>query len=177
MERRNRIAQAAATRSPQRLTAPTTTIPGLRRNPPPSPSTATPRRPGRVEADELRTDPHHPRPGRPGRSRRCGRRLRRERPGPRRIRHLPHAAGVWIRLPFDLGRTWENEHASWAAEMLTAARYHVDLDQDLRVAPPSASAPPAQRRTKAAMTVQTAPRAPRGGSAADPTPPNESPPP
>lgn len=28
MERRNRIAQAAATRSPQRLTAPTTTIPG-----------------------------------------------------------------------------------------------------------------------------------------------------
>ncbi|MGZ2362089.1 hypothetical protein LRE75_36440 [Streptomyces sp. 372A] len=29
MDRRNRIAQAAATRSPQRLTAPTTTIPGV----------------------------------------------------------------------------------------------------------------------------------------------------
>ncbi|MCX5410323.1 hypothetical protein [Streptomyces sp. NBC_00059] len=69
----------------------------------------------------------------------------------------PTLRGVWIRLPFDLGRIWENEHASWAAEMLTAARYHVDLDQDLRVAPPSASAPSAQRRTKAAMTVQTAP--------------------
>ncbi|ALC26990.1 MULTISPECIES: hypothetical protein [Streptomyces] len=69
----------------------------------------------------------------------------------------PTLQGVWIRLPFDLGRTWENEHSTWAAEMLTAARYDVDLDQDLRAAPPSASAPPAQRRTKAAMTVQSTP--------------------
>jgi hypothetical protein len=60
-------------------------------------------------------------------------------------------------LPFDLGRTWENEHASWAAEMLTAARYSVDLDPDLRSAPPAASAPPAPRRTKTAMTAQPAP--------------------
>ncbi|MEV3950082.1 hypothetical protein AB0K57_20860 [Streptomyces halstedii] len=69
----------------------------------------------------------------------------------------PTLGGVWIRLPFDLGHTWENEHASWAAEMLTAARYNVDLDQDLRVAPPPAGTPSAQRRTKAAMTVQSAP--------------------
>ncbi|MFE7272451.1 hypothetical protein [Streptomyces sp. NPDC057623] len=38
----------------------------------------------------------------------------------------PTLRGVWIRLPFDLGRTWENEHATWAAEMLAAARYSVD---------------------------------------------------
>ncbi|MGQ4484288.1 hypothetical protein ACN6LM_002616 [Streptomyces sp. SAS_281] len=71
----------------------------------------------------------------------------------------PTLQGVWIHLPFDLGRTWENEHATWAAEMLVAARYNVDLDQDLRAAGPPASAPPAQRRTKAAMTVQSAPPA------------------
>lgn len=64
----------------------------------------------------------------------------------------PTLRGVWIRLPFDLGRTWENEHASWAAEMLTAARYHVDLDQDLRVAPPSASAPHEGRHDRAVRT-------------------------
>ncbi|MFL0025930.1 hypothetical protein ACJBCE_23705 [Streptomyces sp. NBUL23] len=48
----------------------------------------------------------------------------------------PTLQGAWIRLPFDLGRTWENEHSTWAAEMLTAARYNVDLDPDLRGAPP-----------------------------------------
>ncbi|MER5443129.1 hypothetical protein [Streptomyces sp. NPDC002790] len=66
----------------------------------------------------------------------------------------PQLRGVWIRLPFDLGRTWENEHATWAAEMLAAARYSVDLDPDLRAVPPAASAP---RRTKPAMTAQSAP--------------------
>ncbi|MFD7017506.1 hypothetical protein [Streptomyces sp. NPDC059928] len=66
----------------------------------------------------------------------------------------PTLRGVWIRLPFDLGRTWENEHATWAAEMLTAARYSIDLDPDLRATPPAASAP---RRTKTAMTAQSAP--------------------
>ncbi|MER5443195.1 hypothetical protein [Streptomyces sp. NPDC002790] len=66
----------------------------------------------------------------------------------------PQLRGVWIRLPFDLGRTWENEHASWAAEMLAAARYSVDLDPDLRAAPPAVSAP---RRTKPAMTAQPPP--------------------
>ncbi|WP_327352846.1 hypothetical protein [Streptomyces sp. NBC_01304] len=69
----------------------------------------------------------------------------------------PQLRGVWIRLPFGLGRTWENEHASWAAEMLTAARYSVDLDPDLRATPPAASAPSAPRATKTAMTAQSAP--------------------
>lgn len=67
----------------------------------------------------------------------------------------PMLRGVWIRLPFDLGRRWENEHATWAAEMLTAARYHVDLDPDLRPTPADPSAPP--RRAKTAMTTQPSP--------------------
>lgn len=41
---------------------------------------------------------------------------------------FPTLRGQWVRLPFDLGRAWENEHASWAADMLTAARYRVDLE-------------------------------------------------
>ncbi|MFI2204625.1 hypothetical protein ACH47Z_28335 [Streptomyces sp. NPDC020192] len=69
----------------------------------------------------------------------------------------PTLRGVWIRLPFDLGRTWENEHATWAADMLTAARYSVDLDPDLRPTPPTSSAPLAQHRTKTAMTTQPSP--------------------
>ncbi|MFF2508704.1 hypothetical protein ACFVTY_35865 [Streptomyces sp. NPDC058067] len=69
----------------------------------------------------------------------------------------PTLRGVWIRLPFDLGRTWENEHATWAAEMLAAARYRVDLDPDLRATPPTAAAPSTPRRTKTAMTAQPAP--------------------
>ena len=73
----------------------------------------------------------------------------------------PSLGGHWIRLPFDLGRGWENDHASWAAEMLTAARYPVDLDPDLRVSrpgqaalsapkhrPATALASPAGRRTR-----------------------------
>lgn len=70
---------------------------------------------------------------------------------------FPTLRGQWVRLPFDLGRAWENEHASWAADMLTAARYHVDLDPDLRPGPADESAPPTTRRTKAAMTAQPAP--------------------
>ncbi|MEV5878066.1 hypothetical protein AB0L75_28335 [Streptomyces sp. NPDC052101] len=71
----------------------------------------------------------------------------------------PHLRGVWTRLPFDLGRTWENEHATWAAQMLTAARYAVDLDPDLRHAPTPASGSPASTssRTKTAMTTQPPP--------------------
>ncbi|MFK4222229.1 hypothetical protein [Streptomyces sp. NPDC019890] len=57
-----------------------------------------------------------------------------------------------------MGTTWENEHASWAADMLTAARYQVQLDPSLRPAPGSSSPPAsAPRRTKAAMTAQPAP--------------------
>lgn len=70
---------------------------------------------------------------------------------------IPRCAALWIRLPFDLGRTWENEHATWAAEMLTAARYSVDLDPDLCPTPAAASAPPTLRRTKTAMTAQPSP--------------------
>ncbi|WP_326731810.1 hypothetical protein [Streptomyces phaeochromogenes] len=69
----------------------------------------------------------------------------------------PQLRGLWIRLPFDLGRTWENEHATWAAEMLTAAHYSVDLDPDLRAPPPAASAPAAPHRTNTAMTTRSAP--------------------
>lgn len=68
---------------------------------------------------------------------------------------FPTLRGRWIRLPFDLGRAWENEHASWAADMLTAARYVVDLDPDLRAAPLAAATPPSDpRRTKAAVIAQ-----------------------
>ncbi|MFM9582508.1 hypothetical protein [Streptomyces caniscabiei] len=72
---------------------------------------------------------------------------------------FPTLRGQWVRLPFGLGRAWENEHASWAADMLTAARYRVDLGPDLRPAPLGASEPPAARRTKTAMTAQPAPPA------------------
>ncbi|MGW0711704.1 hypothetical protein ACWD4G_38100 [Streptomyces sp. NPDC002643] len=63
----------------------------------------------------------------------------------------PMLRGVWIRMPFDRGHRWENEHATWAAEMLTAARYRVDLAPDLRPTPGDASGPP--RRAKTAMTT------------------------
>ncbi|MFI1183585.1 hypothetical protein ACH4UT_29130 [Streptomyces sp. NPDC020799] len=61
----------------------------------------------------------------------------------------PALGGSWVRLPFDMGRVWENERAGWAADMLTAARYQVDLDPSLR--------PAAARRTKTAMTAQPPP--------------------
>ncbi|WP_369275600.1 hypothetical protein AB5J55_41600 [Streptomyces sp. R11] len=54
----------------------------------------------------------------------------------------PTLRSVWIRLSFDLGRTWENENATWAAEMLTAARYTVHLSPDLRNSPPDAPGQP-----------------------------------
>ncbi|MFF3372097.1 hypothetical protein ACFYXF_03965 [Streptomyces sp. NPDC002680] len=70
---------------------------------------------------------------------------------------FPTLRGQWVRLPFDLGRAWENEHASWAADMLTAARYHVDLDPGLRPVPPAVSAPPTALRTRTATTAQPSP--------------------
>ncbi|MEW1794645.1 hypothetical protein [Streptomyces niveus] len=42
-----------------------------------------------------------------------------------------------MRLPFDMGGEWENEHASWAADMLAAARYPLTLDPTLRTGPQS----------------------------------------
>ncbi|MGW2046208.1 hypothetical protein ACWCPF_13635 [Streptomyces sp. NPDC001858] len=68
----------------------------------------------------------------------------------------PSLRGHWIRLPLDLGRAWENEHASWAAEMLTAARYPVRLDPGLRVVHPGQAAPAGAKR-RPAMTAQAPP--------------------
>ncbi|MGC0405277.1 hypothetical protein RKD27_007921 [Streptomyces sp. SAI-126] len=57
------------------------------------------------------------------------------------FRSEPTLCSVWIRLPFDMGHVWENDRASWAAEMLTAARYHVELAPDLHAAVPGPTAP------------------------------------
>jgi hypothetical protein len=65
---------------------------------------------------------------------------------------LPALRGHEVRLPFDLGRDWENEHATWAAQMLAAARYPVHLDPGLRHEPPvsdTTSARPAAMTTPA----------------------------
>ncbi|MFI8105157.1 hypothetical protein [Streptomyces sp. NPDC086023] len=43
----------------------------------------------------------------------------------------PTLRATWHRLPFDMGEDWENEHASYAAEMLRAARYATRLDPAL----------------------------------------------
>ncbi|AQU70180.1 hypothetical protein [Streptomyces niveus] len=52
---------------------------------------------------------------------------------------FPTLSGQWVRLPFDMGVEWENEHASWAADMLTAARYPLTLDPTLRTSPQAAA--------------------------------------
>ncbi|GGZ40532.1 hypothetical protein [Streptomyces poonensis] len=75
----------------------------------------------------------------------------------------PTLRGHWIRLPFDLGRDWENEHATWAAGMLTAARYPVRLDPDLRADVPEQAPPPGASRPPA-MTALL----PGAAQAADP---------
>ncbi|MDX3855665.1 hypothetical protein [Streptomyces sp. AK02-01A] len=69
---------------------------------------------------------------------------------------FPTLSGQWVRLPFDLGEARENQRASWAADMLTAARYPVELDPALRpsgTSTASSSAP----RGEAAMTAQPPP--------------------
>ncbi|MEU6230951.1 hypothetical protein [Streptomyces sp. NPDC047042] len=71
----------------------------------------------------------------------------------------PTLRSVWIRLPFDLGSAWENEHATWAAEMLTAARYRVDLGPDLRAGAPKAATPAGPPRPPA-MTAAAPPGRP-----------------
>ncbi|MEV8289660.1 hypothetical protein [Streptomyces niveus] len=55
------------------------------------------------------------------------------------LRRAGFLSDRWVRLPFDMGGEWENEHASWAADMLTAARYPLTLDPTLRAAPQSAA--------------------------------------
>ncbi|WP_345279369.1 hypothetical protein [Streptomyces gulbargensis] len=64
----------------------------------------------------------------------------------------PTLRGLWVRLPFDMGRSWENERGRWAAEMLGAARYPVVLDDSLR--PTSAHSP----RTRAPALRAAPPR-------------------
>ncbi|MEU7086864.1 hypothetical protein [Streptomyces achromogenes] len=72
---------------------------------------------------------------------------------------LPALRGrVWIRLPFDLGRDWENRHATWAAGMLSTARYRVHLDPGLRYTPPDKPDAPAR---PPAMTAQAPPSRPQ----------------
>ncbi|AJC55065.1 hypothetical protein [Streptomyces sp. 769] len=68
----------------------------------------------------------------------------------------PTLRGHWIRLPFDLGRDGENEHATWAEQMLTAARYPVHLDPDLRADAPEQAAPSDPARPPA-TTAQAPP--------------------
>lgn len=68
----------------------------------------------------------------------------------------PSLRGPWIRLPFDMGETWENEHATWAVDMLTAARYRVEVDPSLHAAL-TAPTPPPSRRT---MPMPSQPSAP-----------------
>ncbi|MEI5100911.1 hypothetical protein RB200_23215 [Streptomyces sp. PmtG] len=43
----------------------------------------------------------------------------------------PTLRGVWIRLHFDTGQEHENQQATYAAQMLSAAGYQVDLDPNL----------------------------------------------
>ncbi|WP_435217571.1 hypothetical protein [Streptomyces sp. bgisy034] len=70
----------------------------------------------------------------------------------------PTLRGVWIRLHFDTGQERENQKATYAAQMLSAAGYAVDLDPNLLPAAghrsPVNGWPP---RTGAAMTSQPAP--------------------
>ncbi|MEV0636279.1 hypothetical protein AB0I77_15160 [Streptomyces sp. NPDC050619] len=71
----------------------------------------------------------------------------------------PTLRRVWIRLPFDMGRAWENDRATWAAEMLTAARYRIDLDPDLRAGAPTPASPAGLARPPA-MTAAAPPERP-----------------
>lgn len=77
------------------------------------------------------------------------------------FRFEPTLRSVWIRLPFDMGRAWENEHATWAAEMLTAARYRVDLGPDLRAGAPQPAAPTGVARPPAMTAAAPPGRRPR----------------
>lgn len=64
--------------------------------------------------------------------------------------------GRTIRLPIGMGHDWENEQSTWAAQMLTTARYPVRLDPglDTRRTPPNR---PAGLVRPPAMTAQAPP--------------------
>lgn len=55
----------------------------------------------------------------------------------------PTLDGRWIRLPFDMGEDWENDRAAWAAQMLTTARFPVQLGPGLSPRASGTTQPPA----------------------------------
>ncbi|MFJ6934655.1 hypothetical protein ACIQV2_15770 [Streptomyces globosus] len=63
----------------------------------------------------------------------------------------PTLSGTWHRLPFDMGEEWENEHASYAADMLRTARYVIRLDPALN--PGGHPAPNSPRRGAGASPI------------------------
>ncbi|MFD8645157.1 MULTISPECIES: hypothetical protein [Streptomyces] len=69
----------------------------------------------------------------------------------------PSLRGPWIHLPFDMGEAWENEHATWAANMLTAAKYYVELDRALYAPRIGATPPSTGSRSTLTMTSQPSP--------------------
>ncbi|MCC0094695.1 hypothetical protein K7B10_07835 [Streptomyces flavotricini] len=69
----------------------------------------------------------------------------------------PTLSGTWHRLPFDMGEAWENEHASYAAEMLRAARYAIRLDPALT--PGGRPAPNSPRQGAGPIPAPAAPAA------------------
>ncbi|MFE7803785.1 hypothetical protein ACFU51_03775 [Streptomyces sp. NPDC057430] len=69
----------------------------------------------------------------------------------------PTLSGIWHRLPFDMGEAWEDEHASYAAEMLRAARYAIRLDPALT--PGGRPVPNSPRQGAGPLPVPAAPAA------------------
>lgn len=68
----------------------------------------------------------------------------------------PTLRGVWIRLHFDTGQERENQKATYAAQMLSAAGYQVDLDPNLLPAghrAPVNGSPPTGSATASQPTV------------------------
>lgn len=62
----------------------------------------------------------------------------------------PVLGGRWLLLPFDMGKEWENARATWAAHMLSAARFPVELGPEL-------SSHPFDTALPAAMSTQSLP--------------------
>ncbi|MER8084312.1 MULTISPECIES: hypothetical protein [unclassified Streptomyces] len=74
---------------------------------------------------------------------------------------VPSLNGRSIRLPLGMGRDWENEQSTWAAQMLATARYPVRLGPglDTRPAPPDQLSGPVRPPATAAQACP--PRAAR----------------
>lgn len=69
---------------------------------------------------------------------------------------FPTLSSQWVRLPFDTGGEWEYEHASWAADMLTTARYPLTLDPTLRTSPQATAPGNTRPATPPCSTAPTA---------------------